>query len=103
MCGIELTILSNPPQRSTGSGGYFGKAGLVLDSEHITNTDPRSDVMRRAWRQISQRPIIEGMFSSEAVTRGVRVQVLSEYAADRSDPANSQWFFLYTIEITNEG
>jgi ApaG protein len=43
------------------------------------------------------------MFSSEAVTRGIRVQVLSEYAADRSDPRNQQWFFLYTIEITNEG
>ena len=43
------------------------------------------------------------MFSSEAVTRGVRVQVLSEYSPERSDPANSQWFFLYTIEITNEG
>ena len=43
------------------------------------------------------------MFSSEAVTRGIRVQVLSEYAGDRSDPRNNQWFFLYTIEITNEG
>jgi ApaG protein len=43
------------------------------------------------------------MFSSEAVTRGVRVQVLSEYSPERSDPANSQWFFLYTIEISNEG
>jgi len=47
--------------------------------------------------------MMDGMFSSEAVTRGVRVQVLSEYAADRSDPRNGQWFFLYTIEITNEG
>jgi ApaG protein len=43
------------------------------------------------------------MFSSEAVTRGIRVQVLSEYAGDRSDPRNNQWFFLYTIEISNEG
>jgi ApaG protein len=43
------------------------------------------------------------MFSSEAVTRGVRVQVLSEYSPERSDPANNQWFFLYTIDITNEG
>ena len=43
------------------------------------------------------------MFSSEAVTRGVRVQVLSEYSPERSDPANNQWFFLYTIEISNEG
>ena len=46
---------------------------------------------------------MDGMFSSEAVTRGIRVQVLSEYAGDRSDPGNGQWFFLYTIEITNEG
>ena len=43
------------------------------------------------------------MFSSETVTRGVRVQVLSEYSPERSAPASSQWFFLYTIEITNEG
>ena len=43
------------------------------------------------------------MFTSEATTRGIRVQVLSEYAADRSRPAEQQWFFLYTITITNEG
>ena len=43
------------------------------------------------------------MFSSEAVTRGVRVRVQSEYAPDRSQPSKSQWFFLYTVTITNEG
>ena len=43
------------------------------------------------------------MFTSEATTRGIRVQVLSEYAADRSRPADQQWFFLYTITITNDG
>ena len=43
------------------------------------------------------------MFTSEATTRGIRVQVLSEYAADRSRPAEQQWFFLYTITITNDG
>ena len=43
------------------------------------------------------------MFTSESVTRGVRVSVLSEYAADRSRPAQQQWFFLYTITIANEG
>jgi len=42
------------------------------------------------------------MFSSEAVTDGIRVQVLSEYSPERSSPADSQWFFLYTIEISNE-
>lgn len=43
------------------------------------------------------------MFTSEAVTRGIRVTVRSEYAPDRSRPAHNQWFFLYTITIANEG
>ena len=43
------------------------------------------------------------MFTSEAVTRGVRVHVESQYDAERSEPARNQWFFLYTIRITNEG
>jgi ApaG protein len=43
------------------------------------------------------------MFTSDAVTRGVRVHVESEYAPERSQPAQQQWFFLYTITITNEG
>ena len=43
------------------------------------------------------------MFISEAVTRGVRVRVQSEYSPDQSAPAKSQWFFLYTVTISNEG
>jgi ApaG protein len=43
------------------------------------------------------------MFSSEAVTRGVRVLVQSEYAPDKSRPQQNEWFFLYTVRITNEG
>jgi ApaG protein len=43
------------------------------------------------------------MFTSEALTRGIRVRVESEYAPDRSQPGKNQWFFLYTVTITNEG
>jgi ApaG protein len=43
------------------------------------------------------------MFSSEAVTRGIRVRVQSQYAADRSRPAQNEWVFLYTVTISNEG
>jgi ApaG protein len=39
---------------------------------------------------------------SEAVTRGIRVNVEAQYAPARSQPAQGQWFFLYTIRITNE-
>lgn len=43
------------------------------------------------------------MFTSEAVTRSIRVEVVSEYAPERSQPALNQWFFLYTVRISNEG
>jgi ApaG protein len=42
------------------------------------------------------------MFTSDAVTRGIKVHVESEYAPERSQPSQNQWFFLYTITITNE-
>lgn len=31
------------------------------------------------------------------------MHVETEYAPGRSDPAQNQWFFLYTIRLTNEG
>lgn len=43
------------------------------------------------------------MFTSEATTRGVQVAVVCEYAPGRSNPQHEEWFFLYTITITNEG
>lgn len=50
-------------------------------------------------------PIVhhECMFISEALTRGVRVRVQSEYSADQSAPSKNQWFFLYTVTISNDG
>src|SRR5438477_10473328 len=41
--------------------------------------------------------------SSEAVTNSVRVEVESQYAPEHSQPFQSQWFFHYTVRITNEG
>jgi ApaG protein len=46
---------------------------------------------------------MDRMFTSDAVTRGIRVHVESEYAPERSQPLQHQWFFLYTITIANEG
>ena len=42
------------------------------------------------------------MFTSEATTRGVRVQVLAQYSPERSQPSGNKWFFLYTVTINNE-
>jgi ApaG protein len=41
--------------------------------------------------------------TSEAVTQGIRVSVESRYAPEYSQPQRNQWFFLYTIQIANEG
>src|SRR5260221_13709461 len=40
---------------------------------------------------------------SEAVTDGVRVEVLSSYSAENSRPLEDHWVFQYTVRITNEG
>ncbi len=42
------------------------------------------------------------MSTSEAVTRGVRVQVRAEYVPERSRPQERMWFFAYHIRITND-
>jgi ApaG protein len=42
------------------------------------------------------------MFTSEAVTRGIRIRVESAYSPERSAPAESQYFFVYRVQITNE-
>jgi ApaG protein len=40
---------------------------------------------------------------SETTTRGIRVQVQSRYVPERSEPDQSQWFFVYHVRISNEG
>jgi len=40
---------------------------------------------------------------SDAVTRGVKVEVKAKFSPDHSDTDRSLWFFLYTITIENEG
>jgi ApaG protein len=41
--------------------------------------------------------------TSEAVTNHVRVEVESQFAPEHSQPFQNQWFFYYTVRITNEG
>jgi ApaG protein len=41
--------------------------------------------------------------ASEAITNNGRVEVEARFAPDRSQPFENEWFFLYTVRITNEG
>lgn len=50
---------------------------------------------------MNERSFSDG--SSEALTRGVRVQVRPEFLPDHSDPAHHKWVFAYHVTIRNEG
>jgi ApaG protein len=39
--------------------------------------------------------------TSEATTNGVQVEAAARFSAEHSAPHLAQWFFLYTIRITN--
>ena len=43
--------------------------------------------------------------TSEAITNGIRVRVASQYLPEHSHTSSSerQWFFAYTVKISNEG
>lgn len=43
------------------------------------------------------------MFTSQATTRHILVEVESQFDPDRSNPLGGQWFFLYTVKVTNTG
>lgn len=40
---------------------------------------------------------------SEAITRNIRVEVLSRYSPEHSQPLNDDFVFQYTVRITNQG
>src|SRR5262245_35732461 len=39
---------------------------------------------------------------SEAVTNGIRVEVLSQHSPENSRPQQGEWVFQYTVRITNQ-
>jgi ApaG protein len=43
------------------------------------------------------------LFNSESTTRGIRIRVRSTFIAERSDPDENHWFFIYNVEISNVG
>jgi ApaG protein len=40
---------------------------------------------------------------SDTTTRGIRVQVQSAYVPERSAPTEGEYFFAYTVRISNQG
>jgi ApaG protein len=40
---------------------------------------------------------------SDAITNGVRVEVLSRHSTENSRPMQGEWVFEYTVRVTNQG
>src|SRR5579864_8318142 len=40
---------------------------------------------------------------SDAVTNGIRVEVLSRHSSEHPRPVRGEWIFEYTVRITNQG
>jgi ApaG protein len=40
---------------------------------------------------------------SDAVTNGVRVEVMSKLSSENSRPLENEWVYQYTVRITNQG
>ena len=40
---------------------------------------------------------------SDAVTNGIRVEVLARHSPENSRPGQDEWVFQYTVRITNQG
>ncbi len=73
-------------------------------SPHFTPRDPEHNHRPDSRLGLASAPggtQIGGM--SDAITRGVRVQVESEYVPERSEPQKRQFFFSYRVRIRNEG
>lgn len=64
--------------------------------------DGGGELHRTGLRCVIIRAMVDQTFSSEATTRNIRVRVQAQYDPNRSNPQHSQWFFLYTVNITNE-
>jgi ApaG protein len=64
-----------------------------------------SDTTTRGRRAIdtSQDPVVQGVRTSDCTTRGIRIEVRSEFLAERSSPREEQYLFQYHVRISNVG
>jgi len=64
-----------------------------------------SDATTRGRRaaETASDPIVQGVRTSDTTTRGIRIEVRSEFLAERSSPREEQFLFQYHVRISNVG
>ena len=71
-----------------------------LSAQHTKNpsggASAKAERPSSAWHNRNYR-------MSDTTTRGIRIQVRSQYLPERSTPRDSQYLFAYHIRVSNEG
>jgi len=64
-----------------------------------------SDTTTRSRRTADSTldPTVQGVRTSDTTTRGIRIEVHSEFLAERSSPREEQYLFQYHVRISNVG
>jgi ApaG protein len=65
-----------------------------------------SDATTRGPRRTADAPSeppTQGVRTSDCTTRGIRIEVRSEFLAERSSPREEQYLFQYHVRISNVG
>jgi ApaG protein len=65
-----------------------------------------SDTTTRGPRRAADAPPdapVQGVRTSDCTTRGIRIEVRSEFLAERSSPREEQYLFQYHVRISNVG
>ena len=64
-----------------------------------------SDATTRGRRATDTTPdsTVQGVRTSDCTTRGIRIEVRSEFLAERSSPREEQYLFQYHVRISNVG
>jgi ApaG protein len=69
----------------------------------MTDPKPKATGPDTDSRPKSGRGGGQSTYGSDATTRGIRVEVTSNYLADRSAPRDSQYLFAYHVRVSNVG
>jgi ApaG protein len=65
-----------------------------------------SDATTRGPRRAADASLetpVQGVRTSDCTTRGIRIEVRSEFLAERSSPREEQYLFQYHVRISNVG
>ena len=95
--GRESRLFAEPVRRGVRPGRGCGRRSV----NSAKSRRPHDSAMISGFGMPDPRPALGPV--SEALTHGIRVEVLSRQSLEHSRALAGEWVFEYTVRITNEG